>query len=303
MSASLYEPHKGELERLLRHLNSQDDVLHAEALRRARALPPESLLELAQIEAQTYRKRNRMTGYFILVLTLVALVVLFAYHRLGFWKPEDHLSPLAYFSGFILYVSLLVRERYVPTRARHSLASIIEETQDLRFLSILLALQKEMKADPTVTRSVYNALRRLVPQIVHGDSSGISVSERIQALLLILGAPYKDVELTLSVLKALEQIGDESAIPAVTELAETSAATPGMKRIQQAARECLPYLHIHADEMRQARTLLRASNPAFGGTDDLLRPSTPMKPYPHPEQLLRPPQPEDNLKTDEDLTP
>jgi hypothetical protein len=115
----------------------------------------------------------------------------------------------------------------------------------------------------------------------------IPAQEVNQALLIILAFPYKDVELTLAALKTLEQIGDASVIATVERLAAEPPATPNMKRVREAAKECLPYLRIHSDELKQAQTLLRPSETAASGTESLLRPAAQASTETPREQLLR----------------
>ena len=91
----------------------------------------------------------------------------------------------------------------------------------------------------------------------------------------------------VAILKAWEQVGDERALPYVEKLAAQSAASAAQKRVQQAARECLPYLQARADHQRVAQTLLRAAHSPAEPGDVLLRAASASSAPVETEQLLR----------------
>lgn len=87
------------------------------------------------------------------------------------------------------------------------------------------------------------------------------------------------IRLVLAVVKAMEQVGDETAIAPVRHLTKSL-----WKPVREAAQECLPFLYQRANEQRASQGLLRpADNTAT--PDVLLRPAI-ETPDP-PEQLLR----------------
>lgn len=92
---------------------------------------------------------------------------------------------------------------------------------------------------------------------------------------------YWSAELKIAILSALEQIGDEKAIPRVEKLARSARNL----QVRAAAQECLPYLTVRAEQARVEQTLLRASTPA-ASPDTLLRPTVAASPT-EPQQLLR----------------
>jgi hypothetical protein len=143
-----------------------------------------------------------------------------------------------------------------------------------------LLYEPETKAaDPVLA----GALLRLLPRLQYSDTKRWRSDDR-RLLLLPLENRF-DPELTLCMLKTLEQVGDETALPLVRQLAGMRLYDP---RISQAAHECLPYLTAHAEQVRQAQTLLRATDTVTTSPDDLLRPAhydTDHEPY---EELLRP---------------
>ncbi len=121
-----------------------------------------------------------------------------------------------------------------------------------------------------LTPSQYRALHRALEveyQTLHGTQEGL--------------------DLKLAMLKALEQVGNESFISIVERLANRKSLTKRQRMIQAAAQECLPYLKLNAGSVTAQRTLLRASTMNDSSTASLLRPAgyAPDAPV---DQLLRP---------------
>ena len=105
----------------------------------------------------------------------------------------------------------------------------------------------------------------------------------MKTLLFLLDKPNNDAPLTYSVLRALQQIGDDTAIPVVERLARSQRGN-----VAEWANETLVYLRDRSDQKRQSQTLLRASGASESiGHDALLRPAINAA-DPAPEQLLRP---------------
>jgi hypothetical protein len=135
--------------------------------------------------------------------------------------------------------------------------------------------------DDTIRMAASNALKELLPKLQASDRQYFAPIE-MDGLLKALGG--KDGALTLAILKALQQIGDDHAVSRVEELISKSKSTA----VRNAAEECLPFLQARAEETRQARTLLRASHTeAVVAVDMLLRPAAGTQAETAPEELLR----------------
>jgi hypothetical protein len=135
---------------------------------------------------------------------------------------------------------------------------------------------------------VKRALIRLLPRLQSTDACLLLQRQR-KALNQFLqfnesygGADsYLLPDLKIAVLRALEQVGDETVLPTVEKLAKSA----GNPTVRLAAQECLPFLQQRTEEARVQQTLLRASGPG-ASPEVLLRPTT------HgvetdPQQLLR----------------
>jgi hypothetical protein len=104
------------------------------------------------------------------------------------------------------------------------------------------------------------ALIRLLPRIQASDADCLNEKQRKclhQALYC------KNEPLVLAILTALEQVGDEKAMPYVEKLAAGRTRSSWEKRIQAAAEVCLPYLKQRVEEARSRQTLLRAAPATF----------------------------------------
>jgi hypothetical protein len=100
---------------------------------------------------------------------------------------------------------------------------------------------------------------------------------------------YWDEELVIAVLKALEQVGDESSIRHVERLARIRPVAQNQQRIQEAAQQCLSALLQSVESRSPGSTLLRASEGS--STEALLRPAR-SEPGAESENLLRPAEPD-----------
>jgi HEAT repeat protein len=141
-------------------------------------------------------------------------------------------------------------------------------------------------ADAEIRKMAEGVLIRMLPHLKENDKTQFGP---LEMETLIKSLSRKKPELTRSILKALEQIGDERALPHVEALAAELAFRKDNKsqELYEAAEACLPFLRQRAEQSRQANTLLRASLPSAAGEEVLLRPvqNTEMTP---PEEMLRP---------------
>ncbi len=264
------------LEELLAQLNSRKRSVREEAIREARALPPEQLLELAEMQTTLYKRRLRQYNCTLVGLVVIWLALMLARFYFHFPAPWQ-----------IVYLSGVIAGLLVPIRAQRSVAKLIEEVTDLRFIGPVLSLLAQNIVDTDVKKSARIVLKRLLPQL-RADEANTLTPEQRQALLPPLASPYDDVELSLAILKALEQIGDEKAIPVVERLTQEGKATRNMQRITEAAKDCLPYLKLRVEQQQQAQTLLRASDSATVTTlDVLLRPAMAAANETPSDELLR----------------
>ncbi len=278
---------------LLNALDSKDEQTRADAMRQARSLSPDALLTLSGLEAQHFRSHHRSQRYRIGLLLTIFMSLFGAFFYLMGAKLNFVFMVILLAVPYTFLIPLIAKYLnggLYPSRARRSLTAALEEAEDVSFVPVALTLLQTKTAE--ITPAILSLLKRLLPQLHAGDAQTWT-PEQYQALLKLLSAPpkdkeLKDTELALSVLKALEQIGDARAIPAVEVLAYSSPHSVS-RQVQQAAAECLPYLRQRAGEQQQAQTLLRPTQPNTTG-ENLLRPAAQTTPQTPDEQLLRPQQ-------------
>ena len=136
------------------------------------------------------------------------------------------------------------------------------------------------------------ALTELLPQMKASDAGLLTQAQRrmLNSALKNGFAGKLNALLTLNyrlaILKALEQVGDASAIPVVAHLANGKAQTANQKTLKAAAQECLPLLQNNLGGVEANKMLLRASSPESAAPETLLRPVE-FTPDANPKQLLR----------------
>jgi hypothetical protein len=112
-----------------------------------------------------------------------------------------------------------------------------------------------------------HALLTLLPTLRASDAALLSASHREQLNKLLRS---RDVEYVHAALKALEQVGDESAIPYLERLIKSRSRTATQKQVQEAVKQCMAAVMQRTESGAPGSTLLRPTegNP----TETLLRP-------------------------------
>jgi hypothetical protein len=155
---------------------------------------------------------------------------------------------------------------------------------DVRSVGPLLDAIGAHSHDGQTRASIRESLTRLLPRLQASDASLLlprhisALNREIDLCRTRKWGSGDELAYALVAFKALEQVGDETSVPVVEGVYETTKNV----KIRQAAEDCLPYLRQHAAMGRN--TLLRAADPAAsdlllpavrGGTSDptvLLRP-------------------------------
>lgn len=137
------------------------------------------------------------------------------------------------------------------------------------------------------------ALTELLPQMKASDAGLLTAAQRktlnwtLKNDFAVYGNAAALHTYRLAILKALEQVGDASAIPFVAQLANGKARTANQIALKAAAQECLPLLMVNFGGVEATKTLLRAASPENAAPDTLLRPAA-FAPDAKPNELLRP---------------
>ena len=145
----------------------------------------------------------------------------------------------------------------------------------------------------TQQKAIFHALIKLLPQMKASDVN-LLTQKHYESIYSVLKSGGGDAAPVVyrepfrhAILKALEQVGDERAIPAVQRIANTPAFLPAARRLRAAAERCLPLLQSNHQTVEATKTLLRASSAEQAAPDTLLRPAALSNPT-APSELLRP---------------
>ena len=146
----------------------------------------------------------------------------------------------------------------------------IDDVRCIGRLAEVLEWPDEMEKDVATS-----ALSRLLPKVRASDKIFQTPQQRMNLnRMLTLKNARRHAGFLVDLLKALEQIGDETSLPFVQQLASATPATAQQRRVCDAARECLPYLELRSDLSRDSQTLLRASSALNVNADHLVRPAS-----------------------------
>jgi hypothetical protein len=227
---------------------------------------PEALLnELIRQAHKQGRWRRFAVGFYY---AGIFSYILYSMLRLSGWNSA---LPSAFALLLVLlYASALVTEIVTRLRWNRSTAKITN-IDDVRAVG---ALAEAMEIpDKGMLAQAQKALTRLLQRLEVGDAHLLNETQR-KCLYRRLKIEYAlhTPDFMVALLEALEKIGDAGALPAVQELATCTVTTASGKRVQAAARKCLPVLRLRVRTLETSSTLLRASSAEDTGGASLLRP-------------------------------
>ena len=255
-----------------------DRVSEALAERGAAALPALRDYLYRQIAETRNRKRQNIVRLSLWILLWVGILAIAAS------LPQKSLLYIVFRmigQGIASLSSLFILKDAVS--ARQNAITALRRFDDSRQIGLFAACMNDKNGD--VRKIARDTLKKLAPKAQASDARYIN-KEEMQTLVEALRKQKRDAGLMLALLKGLEQIGDERALANVTALTGNSSVSPSVK---QAARECLPYLQIRAEQAKQAQTLLRASSSNAAAPETLLRPASGVSTASNDAQeLLRP---------------
>ncbi len=243
-----------------------------------------ALLAALEREANTYRRsRNLYRGLWGFMGSLFTLYMLFGVYKgvaYGDWGAFSDWSSFLSFTGVLGGTGLV-------TQSHKNAVSKLVEFNDIRIVGPLLEARD--RNDASVQEVSERTLIRLLPRLTASDSPLFN-AEQLACMNRALKS--KNSEFVVAVLKALEQVGDDTHLEQVERLAHQRTGNPFQERMRDSAIACLPYLRERAENAIMAKTLLRASA-ADMSPDMLLRPAGYI-PDANPNELLRPIQPENS---------
>jgi hypothetical protein len=259
---------------LIKNLSEKNKATVEAAKAQLKLLTPAQLVAL--VESDVAKRNRRQKQGARLQLTAYGLLAYFLIPKHGMLQQLNLVVAILY----CLCMGVGMKLTWPDLRVRKAVAETIEQSEDTAFVPAaleLLSRSGNIRKYFTRTQSwpaeasLRIALRRLMPRLRPGQLDTWTIQQR-NALLVPLIEPTFDIELTLCVLKALEQVGGEWAVPVVEKLTKLKGKGPEA-RIKTAAEECLPTLQEIAEEERRSGTLLRPVLTAEDQAAILLRPA------------------------------
>ncbi len=253
---------------VLRNLTSSHDRQRIEAKQTLqqlgiRAVGP--LLTLIQRESVRRERRYAVACAFaVFCIVLVWGEVLVDVGTRGTYMLESTGPYHLLLIPILLALPLITRPTYLQRRA----AQVLADFDDVRVIGALA--ESLTMEDPYTVKVAKAGLKRLLPRVKVTDA-GYFRTDQLSALYAALTS--MDDQLVVAILRALEQIGDERALPLVEKLAERPVSTRAGQRIREAATECLPALLNRTGQERVGQTLLRATEAPDQPAEALLRPA------------------------------
>ncbi len=254
-------------------------------LRRMGAAAVEPLLALMKREDHRLAKRHRIgrgiEWYFRMALwsgVPLCFLLLVLHVSCPDWMGRFFFGSFALSMFYNIFVEFWLT---TGTRKHRQAIRIVTDSEDLRVVGPLCAFLPHRL-------SPERALIKLLPRLRASDAHLLNAHERAclyERLRTNTRGSFQGgyaEELTLAILKALEQIGDGQAALYVYQAAKT-AKSP---KVREAASNCLPYLMQRAEQERATNSLLRPSHAADVSDKTLLR-AAQNTPGAEPQQLLR----------------
>lgn len=264
-----------EIQALIAKLDA-DNAEAEDAVRRLRALGAEAIGPLlARMQAETRARRNN--GW----LRAGMIVLAAAFY---IWLAP-HLASPAYWP--LLLVFIPVTWKIMKLSAASSLqihgAKVLGAIKDIRAigpLSEALEFSDLWKYSGT-TRMAADALTELLKNVRPEDSALLDARQRGCLYRVLDSSALYEQELAGSILTALAQVGDQSAVAPLTRMVNRpSSAT--YQDLREQARQTLDALQARLESERAPQLLLR---PSATPSETLLRSAAPTSET-APEQLL-----------------
>jgi hypothetical protein len=238
------------------------------------------------------RRRAKQREINLAIVPICILLTVLLYAFLGPFSAGGMLLAVCA-SSLILFTAVnrafLLREQFV---AREN-GRILSAYDDMRMVGPLIdALGIR---DTFIRTPAINTLTKLLPRLHATDAQHITALQmwRLCDALKYNSYEYSDsftrafdapiiggvvdrselLDFHLAILKALEQIGDETAIPHVSAIIEQRVFREADKILRDAAVECYPTLIARVEENRPGSMLLRPSTGLDRNGETLLRPA------------------------------
>ena len=318
-----------DLKHVLALLDSHDWTRQKEGRLQAEQLSISELRLLADLEERHYRQERACQKRDMGIALSLFLT------PIGYWAFRRSIDnsghPLLLFylllGGLLVYFVLPNPIAFLApaSRARQNLASLLLASEEPQLVPYILSMLQDATTGIAFANAgtfrrlnpvLIQALVKLLPRLQEGDADSWT-DEHKQILNDLLSEPTWNIELSLVILKALEEIGEGWCLYAVERLAMLGVdhgeipilgGNPlqtwedwrqrndvTLHQLEQkesllslAARQCLPQILHRIEGMKQAASLLRPSDIQERDEGKSLLRAAPKAEEDPPEQPLRP---------------
>ena len=206
-------------------------------------------------------------------------------------------SPaLTLVSGVVPFLGLLALLRVIMTlNAQRVVLHQLSGYDDVRVTGPLVSALRH--PDKGLRHAAQITLTRVLPCLTLADAAQLTPACRARLYrYLTPDHAERSPDFICAILKVLEQIGDQKALDSVSILAYGRSVygrslSPMQKQVQQAARECLPFLSVRIEQAQVSQSLLRATQEpteTSAAADVLLHPVSTPAALPHLRNIAPP---------------
>ncbi len=273
MLEQMREP-SDEVLQIMKQLGSKTESERVAAEESIKKFGKEHIEEFLAALAQEQRKHKRSSQIFSCILLGLFSVTVISGLITHNWDSIMTTSGMLGLFGMSVGV----------TSAQKRITKELAQFQDIRTVG---AFAEALEfGDPEIKRMAELKLIELLPRLQAADNSLLSGDQRQALYRAIVGS---NADLTLTILKALEQVGDTTAVPHVKRIVGQHISKSANLKIRDAAQECLQKLEERAELELASHQLLRASSASAVPADTLLRPVI-INTQTSSDELLRPSQ-------------
>ncbi len=225
---------------------------------------------LALLSEERKRKNRNRPIVRVLFLVLGALYLLLCLY----WASPIMWSLIPVQAVVMVWIARLLASSRLQNGATHALA-LLDDIHAIGPLAEALEF-RDLYAYSGTASMAEKALTRLLPRLQTEDAAMLDEEQRSCLWRILANNPYPEhKDLTVAILRALERIGDDEALPTVQFLANLTPRNEIEREIHIAARECLPLLQARVAGRTDPHLLLRATTSdaghallrSAGGTD------------------------------------
>lgn len=252
----------GHVARLIEQLGSRDMAEAAAAEIALQNAGSEVIVPLVDALQREKRTQNRI---FLVAIVYSVVSTLFMW-LLETWHA--HIAVRTLYPGvFVGAGSMLICLPAIrASRRQKRIIKLLAAAEDRNALPQLIdALKMGDSSDVVVRRTAAAGLVQLLPQLRPADAKLLGGPHHSNLHSALLG---DNKQLTLAILSALEQVGDNRDLSTVEKICSAD------REVMEAAKVCLQRLLERAGQKRVSDGLLRASVAPVTGPDVLLRPAS-----------------------------